>query len=124
MNSNFAKILRFLLALILLVFGLNKFLFFMPMPELPEHAAEFMGSLKATGYVLPFVGVIEIFVGILLLMNKWVAFALLVLVPISINILLFHLFLDVPNIIGALLVVIFNIILIYKHWPRYTLLFH
>ncbi len=124
MNSTFTKILRFLLALILLVFGLNKFILFMPMPELPEHASEFMGSLKATGYVLQVVGVIEIIVGLLLLLNKWVAFALLVLVPISVNIVLYHLFLDIPSIAGALLVAVINIILIYKYWPRYTPLFH
>jgi putative oxidoreductase len=54
--------------------------------------------------------VVEIVIGIFLLLNKWVAFSLIVLVPISVNILLFHLFLDIPGISGALLVaVIFNV---------------
>lgn len=123
MNSTFTKILRFLLGIILLVFGLNKFLFFMPMPALPENAEEFMNSLTATGYVLQVVGVIEILVGLLLIINRWVAFALLVLVPISINILLYHIFLDLPSIGGAILVAVINIILIYKHWARYKPLF-
>ena len=82
-----------------------------------------MTSLGATGYVLKTVGIIEILIGILLLLKKWVAFALIVLVPISLNILLFHLFLDVSGIGGALLVASLNGVLIYKHWPQYKSLF-
>jgi putative oxidoreductase len=123
MNSTFTKIVRYLLALMLLVFGLNKFLKFLPMPELPPSAAEFMTELAATGYVLPVVGLIEIFIGVLLLINKWTPFALVLLAPISVNILLFHLFLDLPGIGGALIVAILNGILIYKHWSKFRPLF-
>lgn len=123
MNSTFTKIVRYLLALMLLVFGLNKFLKFLPMPELPPSAAEFMTELAATGYVLPVVGLIEIFIGILLLINKWTPFALVLLAPISVNILLFHLFLDLPGIGGALIVAVLNGILIYKHWSKFRPLF-
>jgi uncharacterized membrane protein YphA (DoxX/SURF4 family) len=124
MNSQFTKMMRILLGAILVVFGLNKFLKFIPAPELPENAADFINSLASTGYVLQVVGVIEILIGLLLLLNKWVAFALVVLVPISVNILLFHLFLDIPGISGALLVAIFNGILMYKLWPKYKPLFN
>jgi putative oxidoreductase len=57
------------------------------------------------------------------LLKKWVAFALILLVPISLNILLFHLFLDVSGNGGALVVAILNAVLIYKHWPQYKSLF-
>ncbi len=124
MNSQFTKLMRILLGAILVVFGLNKFLTFIPAPELPENAANFINSLASTGYVMPVVGVIEIMIGLLLLFNKWVAFALVVLVPISVNILLFHLFLDIPGISGALLVTVFNAILMYKLWPKYKPLFN
>lgn len=123
MNSMFTKIVRILLGIILLVFGANKFFGFIPFPELPEHANNFMTSLGATGYVLKIVGVLEIVIGALLLMKKWVAFALTLLAPISINILLFHLFLDVNGIGGALLVTVLNGILIYKYWTHYKSLF-
>lgn len=126
MNSQFTKLMRILLGAILVVFGLNKFLNFIPAPVLPESAGNFIDSLASTGYVLQVVGVIEILIGLLLLLNKWVAFALVVLVPISVNILLFHLFLDIPGVsmIGALLVVVFNGILMYKLWPKYRPLFN
>jgi putative oxidoreductase len=125
MNSQFTKIVRLLLGFILIVFGLNKLVpeAFIPLPELPEKAGAFMTSLGATGYVLKTVGIIEILIGILLLLKKWVAFALIVMVPISLNIVLFHLFLDVSGIGGALLVASLNGILIYKHWPQYKSLF-
>ncbi len=123
MNSMFTKIVRILLGIILLVFGANKFFGFIPLPELPEQANNFMTSLGATGYVLKIVGVLEIVIGALLLMKKWVAFALTLLAPISINILLFHLFLDVTGIGGALLVTVLNGILIYKYWTYYKSLF-
>jgi len=126
MNSKFTSIVRILLGIILLVFGLNKFypLPFLPTPQLPENASEFMSSLAATGYVLPVVGVLEVLIAILLLSKKWIAFALILLAPISLNILLFHLFLDIPGIGGAVLVAILNGILIYKHWPQYRPLFN
>lgn len=123
MNSTFTKILRILLAVILIIIGLNKFLNFIPAPEIPENASEFITSLKATGYILPVLGVLEIFIGLLLLANRWVAFALMALVPISINVLLYHLFLDIPSIGFAIIVVVINIVLIYKNWSRYKPLF-
>ncbi|GGD35896.1 DoxX family membrane protein [Flavobacterium orientale] len=124
MNSKFTLIVRILLGLILVVFGLNKFLNFIPLPELPENAGNFMTSLGETGYVLPIVGVLEICIGAMLLLKKWVAFALILLVPISLNILLFHLFLDLPGLSVALMIALLNAILIYKHWKQYTPLFN
>ncbi|WP_298116729.1 DoxX protein [Flavobacterium sp.] len=123
MNSMFTKIVRILLGLLLVLFGANKFFGFIPLPELPEKAASFMTSLGATGYVLKTVGFLEIIIGALLLLKKWVAFALTLLAPISINILLFHLFLDVNGIGGALLIAVLNGMMIYKHWPQYKSLF-
>ena len=124
MKSTFTKILRIVLALILLAFGINKFFKLLPLPELPEEAADFMGSLKATGYVLPVIGTVEIVIGLLLLINKAVPFALLLLVPISVNIILYHFFMDLPDIGGALVVAAINVVLIYKHWKLYRPLFH
>jgi hypothetical protein len=45
------------------------------------------------------------------------------LAPISVNILLFHLFLDIPGVAVAFLVTLFNAILMYKHWSSYKSLF-
>jgi len=124
MNSQFTMLVRLLLGIILIVFGLNKFVNFIPLPELPENAGKFMSSLIETGYVLKVVGALEVIIGIMLILKKWTAFALILLVPISINILLFHLFLDLPGLSVALLIAVLNGVLIYKHWKQYTPLFN
>ena len=131
MNSNFTKIIRFVLGLILILFGLNKLLMifngtgFMPQPSLPTDAQQFMSSLSASGYILPVVGALEVYIGILLILKKWVPFALILLAPISVNILLFHFFLDLSEgMIGAIVVAFLNGILIYKHWSQFRPLFY
>lgn len=125
MNSTFTKILRIILGLGLLFFGLSKLIHFNIMPThiYTGEAAIFIDSLSDTGYILKVIGIFEILIGLLLLFNKWVPFALLLLAPISVNILLFHLFLDIPGLIVALVVVVLNAILIYKHWKVYRPLF-
>lgn len=123
MNSKFTFIVRYALGIMLIIFGSNKFLHFIPLPPPTGSAADFMNSLGATRYIFPIVGFLEVCVGIMLLSKKWIAFALLLLAPISINILLFHLFLDIPGIGAALIVAVLNTVLIYKHWKQYTPLF-
>lgn len=124
MNSLYTKIVRIFLGLLLLIFGLNKFITFIPLPELTGKAGDFMSSLDASGYVLSIVGILEIIIGILLLAKKWVPFALILLAPISINILLFHLFLNVDGAIIAVLIATLNGVLIYKNWPQFKPLFN
>ena len=125
MNSTFTRILRTILGLGLIVFGLVKLIQFdfMPSPTFTDDSSTFMDSLN-TGYVLTVVGILEILIGMLLIFNKWVPFALILLAPITINVLLFHLFLDPPGLILAIIVVFLNAILIYKHWKSYRPLFH
>lgn len=124
MNSKFTLLVRIVLGFVLVIFGSNKFLHFIPLPPATGSAAEFMSSLNATGYIFPVVGLLEVFIGAMLLLKKWVAFVLILLAPISINILLFHLFLDIPGIAIALMVTALNGILIYKHWQQYKSLFN
>lgn len=123
MNSNFTKIARIILGLALILFGINSFYSFIPMPQPPEDAAAFLASLAETGYLMNFVAFLEIVIGVLLIVNLWVPFALLLLVPISINIVLFHLFLDLPSISAGLLLAMLNVILLYKHKQQYRPLF-
>ncbi len=112
-------IIRILLGLMVLVFGLNKFLQFLPMPPLPEAAGEFMGALANSGYIFPIVAIVEIVTGILLLINKFKALALVVLFPVMLNAFLFHLFLDLPGIGGAALAIIMNAFLIISEKESY-----
>jgi hypothetical protein len=86
-------------------------------------AANFMESLNSTGYVLYVVASLELLIGGLLLFKKWVPFALVLLAPIVVNILLFHLFLDVSGMFVAVLMLAITGVLIYKYWKSYSSLF-
>ena len=121
MNSKVTMVLRIILALVLLVFGLNKFLHFIPMDAPPE--GSFMHALGETGYMFPLIAISEIIPGFLLLINKWKGFALAWLVPISVNIIIFHLKFDPSTIGPAALVAILNIALIYANWDKFKSLF-
>lgn len=84
-------IARILLGLIFFVFGLNFFFQFIPQQAAPTgNAGIFMGGLFQSGYIFPVIKVIEVLCGILLLAGRFVPLVLIVLMPISINILLFH----------------------------------
>ena len=96
---------RFLLGFIFLVFGLNGFLHFIPMPPPSGVAGQFLGSMFVTKYLL-FVFAIQLIGGVLLLINRYVPIALTILGPIIVNILLFHGLMNLDGVGLALFVTI------------------
>jgi hypothetical protein len=94
---------RFLLGFIFLVFGLNGFLHFIPMPPPSGVAGQFLGSMFVTRYLLV-VSALQVISGALLLVNRYVPIALTILGPIIVNILLFHGLMN-PNGLGLALLV-------------------
>ncbi|WP_114492342.1 DoxX family membrane protein [Candidatus Ulvibacter alkanivorans] len=125
-------VLRIGLGLMLLAFGTNKFFWFMPDFDFSAYpqAEHLFKVLRFSwyepvgkGYLMGLVGLTELMVGLLLVLKKWVPLALIVLVPISVNIVLFHAFVNLPNIGPALLVAIVNGVLIYRHKEKYKPLF-
>lgn len=119
MNSKFTQIIRIVLGLILLLSGLNKIFKFIPTP-----AGNIIESFGQVDYIFPLVAAFEIIIAAFLLANKWVAFALVLLVPLSLNILLFHIYLNFDGIIPAIVVAVLNGILIYKQRRQYAPLFN
>jgi len=120
-------IARILLGLIYLVFGLNFFFHFsflnMPVPKMSPAAAAFSGGLFGTGYFFQYMKALEIISGVFLLINRYTAFFLLVLLPISLNIALFH-FILVPS--GAPMgaaVIVLNVFLCIAYLKYYTSVF-
>ncbi|MCF6168379.1 DoxX family membrane protein [Lutibacter sp.] len=123
MNSKLTMVLRIILGLALVVFGANKFFGFIPNMEMPAAAGNLMSAMMESGYMLKLVGVTEIIVGLLLLIKKWVPFALIVLAPISLNMIFFHIFLAPAGMAPAVIVAIINILLIYDNWGKLKILF-
>jgi uncharacterized membrane protein YphA (DoxX/SURF4 family) len=100
-----ALIARYLLGLIFVVFGANGFLHFIPMPPPPGVAGQFMGALFVS-HVLVVVFLLELIPGILLLVGRYVPLALVLLGPVIVNILLFHVFMAPSGLPLAAVVVI------------------
>lgn len=88
--SKIPTVARILFGLVFFVFGLNGFLNFMPQPPQPEKAGMFLGALAATGYMFPMIKGVEVLAGALLLANRFVPLALILLAPIMVNIVAFH----------------------------------
>jgi|TARA_B110000046_G_scaffold173945_1_gene197118 uncharacterized membrane protein YphA (DoxX/SURF4 family) len=112
-------IIRLLLGFMLVVFGLNKFLQFMPMPPMTQAAVDFMGALVKSGYIMSIVAIVEIITGLLLLVNKYQALALVVLFPVLLNAFLFHLFLDPAGIGGGAMALAMTLFLIFANKEAY-----
>jgi putative oxidoreductase len=87
-------IARLLLGLVFVVFGLNGFLNFLSMGPMPEGlAGQFIGALFMSHYYWV-VGALQITGGLLLLVNRFVPLALVLLGPVIVNILCYHVFLN------------------------------
>ena len=117
-------IARILLGLIYVVFGLNFFLHFIPMPAPTKDAAgAFEGGLFGAGYFFPFMKVIEILSGVFLLINKYTALFVLIIFPVTLNIFLFHAFLDPSGIPMGGIMILINLFLGYAYRKYYTSIF-
>ncbi len=115
--------LRILLGVLLVVFGSNKFIGYLPDFEFENPDAGVLFGAFAGSYILKTVGIIEVLVEFLLLTNKAIPFALVLLAPISVNIILFHATLDSANIGPGVLVFLIHSFLIFKFWDNYKILF-
>jgi putative oxidoreductase len=98
-------IARVLLGLIFLVFGLNGFLHFIPMPPPTGVAGQFFGSIFASHYWVVIFGV-QTIGGLLLLSNRFVPLALVILGPVLVNIFFFHALMAPAGLPLAIVVVV------------------
>ena len=90
----FTMIARILLGLVFVVFGLNGFLNFLNMGPVPIGlAGQFLGALVQSHYYWV-VAVLQIAGGVFLLVNRFVPLALVLLGPIIVNIICFHVFMN------------------------------
>src|SRR5947207_5703384 len=86
-------IIRVLLGLLFAVFGSSAFLHFIPMPPMQGLPGQFIGALFGSGYIYAIAGV-QVVGGLLLLIGRFVPLGLSLLVPVIVNIMLYHILLD------------------------------
>jgi putative oxidoreductase len=118
-------IARILLGLIFVVFGLNFFFHFLPMtpPPMSEKAQAFSGGLYGSGYFFQYMKVIEISSGLAILFNRYTAFFLLILFPVSVNIFLFHAILLPSGLTVAGPLIILHLFLAFAYRKYYSSIF-
>lgn len=115
---------RVLMGLLFLVTGLNGFFDFLPQPEsMPEGAAAFAGALMQTGYMFPLIMGTQLLAGVLLLLNRFVPLALVLIAPIIVNIVAFHVFLEPSGLGMAGFVAALELLLVWAYWDAYRPMF-
>jgi putative oxidoreductase len=105
---------RLLLGLVFFVFGLNGLLHFMPNPPPTPPAAAFFGALAVTGYMFYLIFGAQILGGALLMLGVAVPFALVILAPVIVNIVCFHVYLSPAQLPMALVVAAIELLLAWK----------
>ena len=118
-----ALIARILLGLVFTFFGLNGFLNFLPQPPLPPGpAGQFVTALFASHYLYLIAGV-QVISGVLLLINRYVPLAIVLLGPMLVNILAYHVLMSSVGIVVALVVALLWIVLAVYHRQHLACIF-
>ncbi|HEV3038916.1 MAG TPA: hypothetical protein VHA33_14155 [Candidatus Angelobacter sp.] len=115
-------IARYLAGLIFLVFGLNGFLHFIPLPPPGGIAGQFMGALYVSHY-LWVIFAFQVIAGVLLLVNRYVPLAVAVLAPVIVNILAFHVLMAPSGLPLALFVAVLWTVIFIDARPAFSGLF-
>ena len=118
-----ALISRILVGLIFTFFGLNGFLNFLPQPPLPPGpAGQFITALFASHYLYVIAGV-QVISGVLLLVNRYVPLAIVLLGPMLVNILAYHLLMNSMGLAVAAVVALLWCVLAYYYRQHLACIF-
>jgi len=123
MNSNAFKWARIVLGLFLIIYALNQFLHFLPTSygQMPEDSKYF---IDAIAIYLPYLYIFEILIGLLLVVNKWTPFIVIVLFPLTVAFLIFNMTNnDISKFWPAIVVAFLNMILLMNNSKKYKPLF-
>jgi hypothetical protein len=100
---------------VFVVFGLNIFFQFLPMPPPPSGpAGDFAKALFVSHYIYV-LGALQVLGGLLCLARRFVPLGLTLLGPVIVNILLFHLLLNRTGLPLAIVVSVLAVILLWHH---------
>ena len=115
-------IARYLAGVIFLVFGLNGFLNFIPLPPPGGIAGQFIGALYVSHY-LWVIFAFQVIAGVLLLVNRYIPLAVAILAPVLVNILTFHALMAPSGLPLALFVALLWIVIFIEVRPAFSGLF-
>ena len=113
---------RILLGVAFVFFGANHILNFYHMPMPPGDAGTYLGLLF-THHYFAFVGFVQLVAGILLLVGRFVPFALAILGPVLVNILLYDFLFDPKSLPPGLACTLFWLVLFFVYFRSFVSLF-
>jgi uncharacterized membrane protein YphA (DoxX/SURF4 family) len=113
---------RVVLGLIFLVIGLNGLLHFFSMPYPTGDALTWYG-IMAGHHWMNFVSVVQLVAGLLLLVGRFIPLAIALLVPILVNILLYHALLWPHGYALAVVALVLELFLLGVYWRSFAPLF-
>ena len=120
MNPKVLMVIRILLGIMVLVFGVNKFYAFLPAPEgMSAEAGAYFGALLSAK-TMTLVAVVEVAAGLALILNKFGALMAVILMSVSVNAVLFHAVLDPGNILPAIVMLVLNLVVLYEYKDKYS----
>jgi putative oxidoreductase len=117
-----STIARYLAGVIFLVFGLNGFLNFIPLPPPGGVAGQFMGALYTSHYLVV-IFAFQVAAAVLLLVNRYVPLAVAMLAPVIVNILFFHALMAPSGLPLALFVTVLWVLIFVRVRPAFGGLF-
>jgi len=120
MKNKIFTTIQIITGLLLLIFGLNVFFQFLPMPQASEQMQAYSYALFSTGFIFPIIATIEIIAGIAFILNKFTSFMAILIMPIMLNALLAHLFLDPSGIGASLFITLAIIVVMIRNKDRYA----
>jgi uncharacterized membrane protein YphA (DoxX/SURF4 family) len=115
-------IARILLGLVFFGTGIVSILKLGKMGGMPPDATTFLTLMVAHSYT-NFIAVLMLIGGLLLLVGRFVPIGLVLLGPILVNILLFHILFGVKGIATGAVCTLLEIFLIWAYWPSFRGLF-
>ena len=116
-------IVRVLMGLLFLFASIVVLFKIFPQPELTGNVKIFMDGVNASGYLLPLIKITELVCGIAFVTGFFVPLATVVIAPVIVNILLFHIFVDTSGLPVAIALVAANIFLAIANWNKFRPLF-
>jgi putative oxidoreductase len=108
----------YLLGLVFLIFGLNGFFHFIPIPEMTGTAGTFMGAMVESKFMMV-VKVFEVGIAAAILLNFKRPLMYVLLMPITVCILLFHLLMAGDPIMAIVLFAL-NALLLWENRASYS----
>jgi len=116
-------IVRVLMGLMFLFASIAFFFKLMPQPEMSGPMKLFNEGLAASGYFMPFLKVVELICGVLLVAGLFIPLTAIIIFPITIHIFLVHLFMAPEGLPIAIFMLLGNLFIAWYYRKSYAPLF-